>query len=546
MFTIKLNLRIFPVLFNVVIMLVLLLGSVLIVTPVYAAGITVNGNADTVADDGICTLREAINNANADSDTSLADCIAGSGNDTIIFANGITTITLGSTLPEITDPDGLTINGGGDVTVSGNNLYRVFWVDSTLTLANLTVAHGTCTSCAGGGIYSSGGTLTITNSTFSSNSGSGGIYIFNGTLTITNSTFSGNSATYGGAVSNSLGTLTVTNSTFSGNSAVSGGGGSGVYTDGPTTITKSTFKNNTGGRGSVYNVGNSTITNSTFSGNSSSGTNNVGGVYNQAALTIRNSTFSGNSTSGSGGAGDIYQLGASSTLNLYNDILANSGGGGNCVFEAGTAVGNNNLIEDASSACGFTNGVNGNIVGSDPNLGALTGSPSYFPLNSGSLAIDKGDDTVCTAAPVNNTSQNGVTRPQGAHCDIGSYEGDFTSPTVQSITRVNPNPTSASSVNFTVTFSESVTGVNTVAPFNDFSLTTSGVSGAAVSAVSGSGSVRTVTVSTGSGSVGTIRLNVPASATITDLAGNPLAGLPYITGQTYTINRKLFLPLILR
>ena len=65
--------------------------------------------------------------------------------------------------------------------------------------------------------------------------------------------------------------------------------------------------------------------------------------------------------------------------------------------------------------------------------------------------------------------------------------------------------------------------------------------------VSGSGSVYTVTVNTGSGN-GSIRLDVPASAAITDLAGNPLAGLPYTGGETYTITKtySLFLPLILR
>ena len=74
--------------------------------------------------------------------------------------------------------------------------------------------------------------------------------------------------------------------------------------------------------------------------------------------------------------------------------------------------------------------------------------------------------------------------------------------------------------------------------FDDFALTSTGVTGAAVSGVSGSGSVYTVTVNTGSGS-GTIRLDVPATATITDLVGNPLSGLPFITGETYTINKNV-------
>jgi hypothetical protein len=54
------------------------------------------------------------------------------------------------------------------------------------------------------------------------------------------------------------------------------------------------------------------------------------------------------------------------------------------------------------------------------------GSPAYFPLNAGSPAINAGDDAICAAAPVSNVSQNGLTRPQGTHCDIGSYEANAT------------------------------------------------------------------------------------------------------------------------
>ena len=119
---------------------------------------------------------------------------------------------------------------------------------------------------------------------------------------------------------------------------------------------------------------------------------------------------------------------------------------------------------------------------------------------------------------------------------------DTTAPTVVSSARANPNPTKLASVNFTVTFSEEVTDVDVA----DFSLTTTGVSGTSVTGISGSGSVYTVTINTGSGN-GTIRLDVPSSATITDLAGNPLAGLSYTGGETYTIAKvfTVFLPLIL-
>ena len=115
-------------------------------------------------------------------------------------------------------------------------------------------------------------------------------------------------------------------------------------------------------------------------------------------------------------------------------------------------------------------------------------------------------------------------------------------PIVKSIVRANPDPTAVANVNFTVTFSEPVTGVDTVSPFNDFALTTSpGISGASITGVSGSGTTYTVTVNTGSGN-GTIRLDVLDNNSIVNAASNPLGGAAvgdgnFTTGDFYTINR---------
>jgi len=109
-------------------------------------------------------------------------------------------------------------------------------------------------------------------------------------------------------------------------------------------------------------------------------------------------------------------------------------------------------------------------------------------------------------------------------------------PNVTSSVRANADITGATDVNFTVTFSQPVTGVDT----GDFSLTSTGVSGPAVTGVSGSGSVYTVTVNTGSGS-GTIKLNVMDNDTI--LNGDaPLGGVgtgngDFTGGETYTITK---------
>ncbi len=61
-----------------------------------AATITVNTATDTDANNGLCTLREAIANANTDSQAGSTDCAAGSGADTINFNASLAnqTITL--------------------------------------------------------------------------------------------------------------------------------------------------------------------------------------------------------------------------------------------------------------------------------------------------------------------------------------------------------------------------------------------------------------------------------------------------------------------
>ena len=115
------------------------------------------------------------------------------------------------------------------------------------------------------------------------------------------------------------------------------------------------------------------------------------------------------------------------------------------------------------------------------------------------------------------------------------YTIDHTAPTVSSINRVGAASTNASTVQWTVTFSESVTGVDT----SDFALVKGGGLGGApaITDLSGSGSTYTVTASTGSGS-GTLGLNLVDDDTIKDLADTALAGggSGNFTGQVFTID----------
>jgi hypothetical protein len=118
---------------------------------------------------------------------------------------------------------------------------------------------------------------------------------------------------------------------------------------------------------------------------------------------------------------------------------------------------------------------------------------------------------------------------------------DLEYPIVLSVTRADSNPSANAAVHFTVTFSEAVTGVNITAPFDDFTLSTTGVTGASITDVSGSGDTYTVTVNTGTGE-GTIRLDVVDDDSIQDSVNNPLGDTGagngnFTTGEVYDISK---------
>jgi len=314
---------------------------------------------------------------------------------------------------------------------NGENSYHVVigsGADSTAVLDGFTIsggnANGGYPDNIGGGLYNNLGSPTLANLIFSGNSvsfgGGGGMHNYGSSPTLTNVTFSGNSASlgYGGGMYNVSSSPTLTNVTFSGNSATNGGGMYNYYSSHPT-LTNVTFSGNSAsGGGGIFNyVSSPALTNVTFSGNIAT---NGGGMHNYGGnSTLTNVTFSVNSAINGGG---LYNNASSPTL--INVILSNSTSGGDCFNDSSTLNANskNNLIEDASNACGLINGVNGNIIGSDPMLDSLAnngGSTATFALWPGSPAIDAGDDTSCPA-----DDQRGATRPQGTHCDIGAYEND--------------------------------------------------------------------------------------------------------------------------
>ena len=145
----------------------------------------------------------------------------------------------------------------------------------------------------------------------------------------------------------------------------------------------------------------------------------------------------------------------------------------------------------------------------------------------------------------NSSATNLVSGDTNVSSDIFRHQtdlGNLDSLRIIAVSRVGAGPMEQGPLDWNVTFSEAVTGVDA----GDFVLTTEGsLSDASVAGVSGSGAVYTVTVSTGAGG-GTVRLAISHTATITSLDGAPLSGLPYSRGAAHTVLTKVFLPLVVR
>jgi hypothetical protein len=179
-----------------------------------------------------------------------------------------------------------------------------------------------------------------------------------------------------------------------------------------------------------------------------------------------------------------------------------------------------------------------NLIGA--SITNVTGSGTTYTVtvNTGS-----GNGTVRLVVQDNDTIVDAASNPLGG---VGLNNGRFTTgqwytiykttPSVSSLVRASADPTNAATVQYTLTFSEPVKGVN--AP--DFSFTlTGGTTGAFVVSVTGSGTTYTVTVNTGTGN-GTLRLDVVDNDSITSLSGIPLGGVGdngLYTGEVYTISK---------
>lgn len=322
--------------------------------------------------EGELSLREAIELANG----GILDAITFNP-----LLSG-STITLTSPLPLVSD--NLTIAGLGasSLTVSGNDSFRVFDIDDStaaeidVTISDLTVQ--------GGSASGAGGIRNLENLTLrgvrvvgnTSTNAAGGLQHSEGTLLIEGSSFSGNTGLQGGGlqVLTNPGTVQVINSTFSGNVATAEGGGIAMV------------------------VGAAEIRNTTITDNRGS----VGGGLHMVtpnATTLDNSIVAGN-----------FKSNGTTPDEIFNNVATGSS--------------SNNVIGDAGTSGGLTNGTSGNIIASVGTVLNSNLSPHGFhALPDGSPAINAGSDGQAVDGNGDPlvTDQRMQPRFVGT-VDIGSYE----------------------------------------------------------------------------------------------------------------------------
>ncbi len=559
----------------------LLLATFVLTAPSARAAAAGTIMVTSTADDGTavvancpgpgCRLRDAV--AKAVSGDTIAF-------DSVVFSIPVTITLVGSEIGINGDlvnrtfaidgsaaPVMPTISGPGAncIPATPSTCFRVFYVwAGNVTINRLRIVNGRALGAPGGGGILNGGTLTVTNSAFSSNGASGSVSANGGaitsltdmtllgdtfsantaagnggavdgqTLTVTNSIFSDNTASsYAGGLIGWKGLLMM-NSVFSGNTAAMYGGGlasNNCCNPSPVAITNSLFYSNTAssGAGGIYLMsGVMTVTNSTLV-NNYAGDTGYGGAINTfpgTTLTLVNSTLA-NNRSGKG-AGGIQKSG---TATVKNTIIAKGTLGSNCIGTLGIDS-TNNYGDDLSCGSSFTRPTS-LLLGT---LGNYGGSTETIPLLPNSPAIDAGHAAACPA-----TDQRGIARPQpsAGACDVGAFESQGFRFTSQTGTPQSAPPNTA----FARPLGLTVVPTGTLEPINGGQVVFTAPSGSGVASIASS--FITATISAG---------HVSQPVTANGILGGPYDVIASARGAapnvyfalTNTDIRKVFLPFIRR
>jgi hypothetical protein len=351
--------------------------------------LTVNDTGDTAdatlngvcADsNGKCTLRAAIQEANF-----------AASDDTITFSlPANSTINLLTALPAIDGNVVVTGPGANTLTVQrstagGTPQFRVFAINAgrTVSISGLTISNGNLTGSDGAGIFNQG-SLTLSNSAVTGNtttfSGGGVANPSGAVMTITGCTISGNNAASAGSGVFNRGTLTITNSTISSNVT----DGLSNVTPGVATLVNDTFSGNAV-RGISNNGGATTNIGNTIVGNTPGGASDITGAFNSSGNNVI-----GNASGGTGFTNGVNndKVGATgAVLDPRVGPLANNGGttqtnallSGSPALDAGsnTLATSNSLTTDQRGA-GFNRFIDGPDADAiaQVDIGALEAQPS--------------------------------------------------------------------------------------------------------------------------------------------------------------------------
>ncbi len=382
-----------------------LVAALALTTAAQAATFTVNSFADTgdatpgdgTCDDGsgACTLRAAIDEANAQSSDDVINLQA--GRYVITGSSGEDANATGDF--DIAGGQGaLTINGATsdarDTVVSGAGLDRVFQVTegANVTLHGLTVTDGFVEGENGGGILVGGfvprlvAPQTPVNESTSlvlddsrvvnnearensdSNGGAGGGIDGSCTegpdpITLQNgSHVDRNTATYNGGGIDACESVVVDHSSVDGNNSKSGDGGGISARGDDLTLTDSTVNDNrayNGEGGGIYSSSDLSITRGSVSDNTAA--RDGGGIYQpEGDLTLDSTTLHDNVTQGYGefgtGGGGVYYDGDGDMTVRDTDIVSNSAQnaeGGGVYLRVGTLdISGSDISSNASGSNG--------------------------------------------------------------------------------------------------------------------------------------------------------------------------------------------------
>jgi len=401
--------------------------------------------ADEVVGDGTpgsCTEEEF--------DTKLATVLA-NGNGTLTFnCGGAATITF---MSEKSITAAITIDGGGNITLSGGNTTRLFAAvgGATLNLVNITLQNGFNGTLGGGAILNNGtlsldgvtirdsnvdsgysggailsyGPVTIANSLIENNTGGsvGGLFALGevANANITDSTFRNNRTTnadygLGGAITLWDGAdLTLTDSILEQNQGEIGGAIYNQATTSSTFIGGSILRMNTanqyGGAVAVFN-GMLSIDDTVIADNTA---NEVGGgIANYGYTEIYNSTISGNNGGSAGGG--VYSLdigtpqsGTFIQSSTINNNTSDYGGGISVAYSSYLRIINVTISGNTASYGGGLRTFNGPddrlyYVTFYDNVGSIEGSS--IDNNSSVIAVQ---DVILQSSSGSNCSGNAIT-----------------------------------------------------------------------------------------------------------------------------------------